>query len=96
MAPRSNRQWENNSPVEAKHPPPLRHGARRQDDHHGADRDADDKREPESLENLGAFQPEVGTLDFFLCCTPGDVVGEHVGKERLGEVNTETAEKEEA
>lgn len=90
------RQRHDNGPVPAKDTPADRYNVCAHDDHRGATGEADNQREPETLEDLGHFEPEVRTLDLLLCCAPGDVVREEVGEERLREMNAESAEEEEA
>ena len=87
MASRGDGEREDDSPVPAEDTPALGDRARGQDDHGGAECDADDEREPEALEDLGPLEPEVGSLDLLFRCAPGDVVAEHVREEGLGEVN---------
>jgi len=55
----------------------------------------DDQREPEALEDLGDFHPEVGTLDFLLRRTPSDIEREKVGKDGLGDVDGQSTEEDE-
>ena len=90
------RERHDNGPVPAEDAPADGDCVRGEDDHRGAERYADDEREPEALEDLGDLLPEVRPLDLLLGRTPCDVVREEVREQRLGEVDTEPAEEEKA
>ena len=74
MAAGSDREGHDDGPVDAEDAPPDGHGVRGEHDHHRAERDADEQREPEALHDLGPFEPEVGLLDLLLRCAPLNVV----------------------
>ena len=90
------RKGENNSPVPAENSPSDGHSVRRENDHDKDHYGGEHERDPETLEYLRHLLPEVGALDFLLRRTPGDVVREEMGKQRLGEVHGEAAKEEEA
>ena len=90
------RERHDNGPVPAEDAPADGDCVRGEDDHRGAERYADDEREPEALEDLGDLLPEVRPLDLLLGRAPCDVVREEVREQRLGQVDTEPAEEEKA
>ena len=96
MTPNRNSQRKNNRPIRPRDPPPNRYHPRRKHHHPRTHHNTRYERDPEPLDNLGHFEPKVGSFDFFFRGAPGDVVGEEVGEEGLGEVDTEAAEEEEA
>ena len=96
MAADSDCEREDDSPVPAVDLPARWYRGRREDDHHGDEQNANDKRNPEAFEDLGHLEPKVGALDFLLCRAPGDVVREEVRKEGLREMDGETTKEEEA
>ena len=64
--------------------------------HSNKGRKAENKRNPEALEDLGHFKPEVRALDFFLGSAPGNIIREHMRQEGLREVDAEAAKEEKA
>ena len=90
------RKREDDRPRGAVYPPLDRDERRAEDDHRSDEDPREEPREPEALEDLGHLLEEVGPLDFLLRRAPGDVVAEHVREERLGEVDRQAAEEEEA
>jgi hypothetical protein len=68
----------------------------RENDHadHGEDRD--DKGDAEAGQDLGYFEEKVGSLDFLLCRTPGNVVREQVRQHGFREVDGKTTKEDEA
>ena len=96
MAADSDREREDYRPVPAEDSPTDGNERGGEDDHRDGNDEADDEREPEPTKDLGDLEPEVGALDLFLRRTPGDVVRDEVGNQRLGEMDTEAAEEEEA
>lgn len=97
MTPRHQRHRKHHRPIHTRDLPPARHRPRRAQHHHRRRRQyAYHQGQAEALEDLGDLEPEVGALDFFFGRAPGDVVGEEVGEEGLGEVDGEAAEEEEA
>ena len=96
MTPNRNRQREDHRPIPALDLPPTRDGGGGEDDHDDRDDEREDEREPEAAQDLGHLEPEVGPLDLLLRRAPRDVVAEEVREQRLGEVDREPAEEEEA
>ena len=90
------REGHNDSPVPAEDAPADWDGGRGEEDHDECRDAADDERDAETGDDLRHFLPEVGPLDLLLRRAPGDVVREHVREEGLRQVDTETAEEEEA
>jgi hypothetical protein len=77
--------------------PPLRRYERCGEDDDGENAQSRDHgRDPEALEDLGNFHPEVRTLNFLLRRTPSDVAREKVGKNDLGDVNRQATKENEA
>jgi hypothetical protein len=96
MAPNVERDGNDDTPVV------LGDGPFHGDDRSGEDDDAregedrEDESDTEARKDLGDFHEEIGALDFLLCCTPGDVVREHVSQHGLGQVDRETTKEDEA
>lgn len=70
------REREDDGPSVAANLPLYGHERCRYDDHANNDEGRYEQREPEALCDFRNFLEEVGTFDFFLRRTPGDVVGE--------------------
>jgi hypothetical protein len=68
----------------------------REDDHHHDYEEADDERQPETVQDFRDLIEEVGLLDLFLCRAPRDVVREEVCEQSLRQVDRQATEKEEA
>ena len=87
MAPHTNPQREDHRPVPPGNPPLRPNNPAAEHHHRRDDERRDDDGEPEAAGDLGDLDEEVRALDFFLCRAPGDVVGDAVRDERLGEVD---------
>ena len=96
MTPNSDRQREDDGPVDTRDAPADRDEVRSEDGHADGGDDGDDERKPEPPNDLGDLEPEVGTFDFLLGRAPGDVVREQMGKESLREMNAEATKEKEA
>ena len=77
--------------------PPLRRYecCRKDDDGENAE-SRDHGRDPETLEDLGDFHPEIRSLNFLLRRTPSDVAREKVGKNDLRDVDRQATKENEA
>ena len=106
MTPHAHAHREHHRPVPRRHLPPHRQHPRpipssryivpRAYHKSYDDEKRDDDGQPEATQDFRDLDEEVGALDFFLGCAPGDVVGDAVGDEGLGEVDGEAAKEEEA
>lgn len=74
MRTNSDRQREDDCPVSSRYPPADGDRIRGKDNHRCADNDTRYKSDPETLDDLGYFEPEVRALDFLLGGAPGDIV----------------------
>ena len=90
------RKRNNDSPVPIEDTPANGNEIGAHNDHSHANCQAERKSEPEALQDFGHFEPEVRAFNFLLGGAPCDVVGEEVGKEGLGKMDTETTEEESA
>jgi len=68
-------------------------------EYHASNADqCEENGEFEAFGNLGDFEEEIAGFDFFGCCAPGHIVGEHVGEQGgtdvKGEATEEDAEQE--
>jgi hypothetical protein len=89
-------EGEDDSPVRDIDSPGHRNERSRQDGNGNCAKETNDEGNLEALEDLGNLFPEVGALDFLLGCSPGDVIGEHMGEDGNGNVDAETTKEEEA
>ena len=87
MTPHTNPQRKNHRPVPSRNPPLRSYQSTAEHHHRGYDERRDDDGEPEAAGDLGDLDEEVRALDFFLRRAPGDVVGDAVREEGLGEVD---------
>jgi hypothetical protein len=76
--------------------PLVRDEAKGEDNHRRDADEAKDDGDPEAFKDLGDLDEEVGALDFFLGCSPLDIVRDEMGEEGLGEMDGEATEEEEA
>ena len=87
MTPHPNPQRKNHRPVPPRNPPLLPNNPAAEHHHRGNNKRRDDDGEPEAAEDLGDFYEEVRALDFFLRRALGDIVGDAVREEGLGDVD---------
>ena len=90
------RQGEYNGPVRPGYLPIRRDEGCSEDDHANYDDEREQEGEPETFQNAGGLDEEIGPLDFFFGCLPGHVVGEEMREKRGRQMDPETPEEEEA
>ena len=96
MGASEQRKREDDRPRRAVDPPLDRDERRAEDDDGGEEDPGDEPGEPAALEDHGHLLEKVGALDLLLRRTPGHVVREAVGEDRLRDGDGEPAEEEEA
>jgi hypothetical protein len=96
MARSGEDEREDETPFRTRDGPVRGYKRAREDADRDEEREANEEDKPEALEDPRHLEEEVGALDFLLGRTPGDVVGEQMGEEGDGEMNTEATEEEEA
>jgi hypothetical protein len=96
MTSNHNSQRYNHTPHRRRNLPLKRYKWQSQNDHTRHDDKRADQGYTEPDEDLGYFEEKVGSFDFLFCCSPLDVVAEHVCEDGFGEMDRQTTKEDEA